>query len=59
MKLGIMGNGSIVQVALNTFATMPEMDVKAILCRKKSEERTRDLARSYDIEKIYRSEAHV
>lgn len=53
MKLGIMGNGSIVQVALNTFATMPEMDVKAILCRKKSEERTRDLARSYDIEKIY------
>lgn len=32
---------------------MPEMDVKAILCRKKSEERTRDLARSYDIEKIY------
>lgn len=53
MKLGIMGNGSIVQVAINTFATMPEMDVKAILCRKKSEERTRDLARSYDIEKIY------
>ncbi len=32
---------------------MPEMDVKAILCRKKSEERTRDLARSYDIEKIH------
>lgn len=53
MKLGIMGNGSIVQFALNTFAKMPEIDVKAILCRPKSVERAEKMAEELGIENVY------
>ncbi|WP_279160734.1 Gfo/Idh/MocA family protein [Thomasclavelia cocleata] len=53
MKLGIIGSGMIVQDLLSFVDTIEEINLIAILGRKKSQEKIEALTNKYQIKKIY------
>lgn len=53
MKLGIIGSGMIVHDLLSFVDTINEIELIAILGRKKSQEKIETLANKYQIKKIY------
>jgi predicted dehydrogenase len=53
MKLGIVGSGGIVHVALDSLAKIDEIQVEALWCRKKSEEKGMELCKKYGIPALF------
>lgn len=53
MKLGIIGSGMIVKVALDALENLKEIEKVAICDRKESKEMVEELAEKYKISKIY------
>lgn len=53
MKLGIIGSGMIVQDLLSFVDTIEEINLIAILGRKKSQEKIEALTNKYQIKKTY------
>lgn len=53
MKLGIVGSGSIVKVALNALTYVPEITLEAIVVRDRSRAVAEELQAEYGINKIY------
>lgn len=53
MNIGIVGSGMIVRYVLDVWKKIPDINVNAIWCRKVDKENADQIAKEYNIKKIY------